>query len=206
MHFGNEPYVLFTAVDKNSDPAGVLTAEIVPLSGLSVLVGDPDLGRWCMGVFYQIAVNKEVSLDYKDLSVATQLYSILSQKLPEITTYGPDGWLCSVTESRAEGRELEAIMDAGFGCLVPNKYYMPPATRVGEIREKQNRITKDLVLLWDQTEEGDPSYSEKLLRWGPIAAGVYLASAYTLPEHKLTLSEFTCPTIRGYFEGAQLLY
>ncbi len=180
-HFGKDlGYVVFTAVDSDKNPVAIATTEI---ASLSYIAGQKDKG---IGFVYQIGHNKEVSFGDEDFSVITQLYGHLSQLLPEISIYQDNNWLGIVTESRKKGPELEAILDADFEVLVPHDFYKPPATQLDKIKEDENKITTDLVLLG----LGIPKDSELRL----MAAETYLKHAY--PELPL---ENTLKLVNDYF-------
>ncbi|MCK4859338.1 MAG: hypothetical protein KAS87_02145 [Candidatus Omnitrophica bacterium] len=188
-HFGKElGYIVFTAVDSDKNPKAVATTEIASLSDMvGKYPGAKDKG---MGFIYQIGHNEEVSFDDEDFSVITQLYGYLPRLLPEISIYKDNNWLGIVTESRKEGAELEAILDADFEELVSKEFYRPPAVQQEKIKDKENRTTTDLVLLG----LGIPTDSESRL----MVAEAYLTHAYRQPL------EETLKLVNNYFaEQAQ---
>jgi len=137
-------YIAFTAVDSSKMPVAIATTQIFPVSGRV------KRGAEGLGFIYQMGLDERVSLnkqDETDLSVVTQLYNCLSELLPKISIYNNHAWLGLVTESRKEGPELEAILEAGFDVLVPNEFYTPPAVQQGNVKDKKNLTTGDLVLL-----------------------------------------------------------
>lgn len=141
-HFGKDlGYVLFTALDENNNPVAVAPSQIASIKTKGI------------GFIYQIGHNDRVSLKDTNFSVATQLYGKISNLLVDISKYQEHNWLGTVTESRKEGPELEAILEAGFDVLVPNEFYSPPAVQHRGIKDKENLTTKDLVLLSKNTPE-----------------------------------------------------
>jgi len=184
-HFGKHwGYNLFAAVDKNHKPQGVIVTDIEKVSDWS---GKKIAENKGVGFLYQVAHTPEVSRNDTDFSVITKLYQNAEGVLTQISKYKGEDWLGVVTESRSSGKELEAILAAGFEVLVPNKFYRPPATR-------GRGATKDLVLL----AKGVPQ--DAALK--QLAADAYVRSAYsegqnTKPALDLTRKYFPQKVTRG---------
>lgn len=142
-HSSDSGYLIFTAADSNGKPVAIAPAEIVPLP--DVTTREPFQDKF-IGLIYQIGHNPGISNNDKDFSVASKLYEVVASTMPRLLG-GKDSWAGTVTESRKEGPELEAILGAGFKVLVPNSHYMPPAVQQGDIKDPANKVTSDLVLL-----------------------------------------------------------
>ncbi|MEK6949971.1 MAG: hypothetical protein AABX34_07135 [Nanoarchaeota archaeon] len=164
-HFSNSGYLIFTAVDKNRRPVAVAPAEIVPLS--DVTTRKAFQGK-SIGLVYQIGHTSEISDNDRDFSVASELYRAVASTMPRLLRQ--DSWAGTVTESRKEGPELEAILNAGFVPLVPNSHYRPPAVRQEGIQDSANKTTTDLVLLARDIPQ--------MPHAGLVAARAYVTLAY----------------------------
>ena len=164
-HFSDSGYLIFTAVDTNRRPVAVAPAEIVPLS--DVTTRKAFQGK-SIGLIYQIGHTPEISDNDRDFSVASELYRAIALTMPMLA--GADSWAGTVTESRKEGPELEAILDAGFDVLVPNSHYRPPAVQQEDIRNPANKITTDLALLARDIPQ--------MPHAGLVAARAYVGLAY----------------------------
>ena len=175
-HFGPEmAYAVIGAVDRHGKPKAVTPTELATVD--DVLENGDRRGT---GFIYQIGIDKELSDNYRDFSLATGMYRIVPELLRKIFGKGYKGWVGVSTESRKDGPELEAILKAGFTVLVPNRYYRPPATQEGEITDPSNLFTDSLVLL----ETGVPKGSEKLV------SDLYMVNSYCEGqnvEHSLKL-------------------
>ena len=165
-HSSDSGYLIFTAMDKNGKPVAVAPAEIVPLSDVTTRKAFQDKS---MGLVYQIGHTSDISNNDRDFSVASELYRAVASTMPRLLA-GEDRWAGTVTESRKEGKELEAILNAGFEVLVPNSHYMPPAVQQENIKDPANKFTTDLVLLAHNIPE--------IPHAGLVAARAYVKLAY----------------------------
>ncbi len=164
-HSSDSGYIIFTAVDTNGKPVAIAPAEIVPLSDVTER---KPFQNQSIGLVYQIGHTPGSSKNDTDFSVASNLYEAVASTMPELL--GRGNWAGTVTESRKEGPELEAILKAGFKVLVPNSHYMPPAVQQENITDPANRVTTDLALLARDIPE--------MPHAGLVAARAYVKLAY----------------------------
>jgi len=167
-HSSDSGYLVFTAVNQDGKPVAVAPAQIVPLSDVTERKPFQDIS---IGLVYQIGHTPAISNNDQDFSVASRLYESVISTMPKLLRQG--SWAGTVTESRKEGPELEAILNAGFYVLVPNSYYRPPAVQQENIRNPENKVTNDLVLLARDIPD--------MPHAGLVAARAYVKLAYGKP-------------------------
>lgn len=186
-HSSDSGYTIFSAVNSDGKPVAIAPSEIVPLSDVTTRKPFQDES---IGLIYQIGHTRGISNNDRDFFVASELYRAVASTMPLLA--GQDRWAGTVTESRKEGPELEAILNAGFKVLVPNSHYMPPAVQQENIKDPANKVTSDLVLL--ARDIPDMPHAEL------VAARAYVKLAYVKGQDV----QPTLKLIGQYFKGDQL--
>lgn len=170
-HFDPElSYMVMAAVDGKRQPKATAATETASIDSVLEDLGERSSVRGKgIGFIYQIGHVFETEFEGYDFHTEKELYKAVAALLQAVSVYGKENWLGVVTEAVAEKTELRALTsNTGFGVLVPNEFYMPPATQTAQILSPEHKRVTDLVLLGKDVPRG----------LAKLAAKAYVICAY----------------------------